>query len=72
MSGVIFIVSVIVLIIQFVLAGEFYSIANDKGYDNQKYLWYCFLFGIAGYLMVIALPKKEKIAKASNDELPEI
>ena len=47
------------LIVSFVVAGEFQSIANDKGYYGGRYFWYSFLFGIAGWAVVIALPDKK-------------
>lgn len=49
----------VVLAIQFFIATEFYNVANEKGYDSKKYLWIPFLFGIVGYLLVIALPNKK-------------
>ena len=42
------------------LANEFFSIAKQKGYNDKKYFLYCLLCGIAGYLLVIALPPKTK------------
>lgn len=50
----------VVLAIQFFIATEFYKVAKEKGYDSKKYLWIPFLFGIVGYLLVIALPNKNK------------
>lgn len=60
-----FILFIVALVISYVIATEFSTIAQQKGYDERKYFWFCFLFGIAGYLMVVALPKKEK---KNNDE----
>ena len=40
----------------YLIAKEFYVIALSKGHNHPKYFWYCFLFGIAGYLLIIALP----------------
>ena len=51
--------SVIVgLIFSYIFAYEFFEIVTLKGYKDRKYFWFCFLFGIIGYLMVIALPSK--------------
>lgn len=47
---------IVVLVVQWLIAKEFRDIAEDKGYSDKKCFWYCFLFGIPGYLMVIALP----------------
>ena len=41
------------------ISEEFMEIASKKWYYNRKFFWY-FLFGIAGYLIVIALPTKEE------------
>lgn len=55
---------------------EFYSIAVKKGYDEKKYLWWTFFFGIAGMLMVVALPEvKAAVQKQQTeiaDELPDL
>lgn len=60
-----FIAAIFLFIIQLILAKEFSNAAADKGYVGGKYFWYCFLFSIAGYLLVIALPNKE-IAKGNK------
>ena len=52
--------AVVYLLISWAIATEFHIIAQEKGYSERKYLWYCFLFGIIGYLMVIALPDRGK------------
>lgn len=58
--GLIIILVLVGLVISYVLAEEFMEIASQKGYSNRKYFWYCFLFGVAGYLIVIALPTIEE------------
>ena len=58
--GLIIVLVLVGLVISYVLSEEFMEIASNKGYYNRKYFWYCFLFGIAGYLIVIALPAKEE------------
>lgn len=56
-----------------VIAYQFSSVAAYKGHISDKYFWFCFLFGIAGYLLVIALPdvrtKKETVKEF---ELPKL
>ena len=47
-----------VICLDFLLAREFYDIAEQKGYSDVKYFWYSVLFGLFGFLMVIALPDK--------------
>ncbi len=55
------------LVICFIAALEFASIASEKGYDDAKYFWYPFLLGIIGMLIVIALPDRNaKINIAQN------
>ena len=55
--GFIYLIGALVfLICNFLIAGEFATIADKKGYDGSKYGAYTFFFGIAGMLMVVALP----------------
>ena len=58
--------------VNYLFASEFSKIAKQKGYSDGKYYWYCFLFGIVGYLLVIALQNKNTIQNNDVDELPEI
>ena len=44
------------LVINWLISEEFYTVACNKGFEERKYFLYCFLFGIVGYLLVIALP----------------
>lgn len=44
------------IVIDALISGQFMNIAASKGDDSWKYFWFCFLFGVVGYLMVIALP----------------
>jgi len=69
------IIFAIVLLVDYFIAAEFYKVALMKGYEQKKYLWICFFFGIVGYLLVIALPGKEKVIAKKSDysnELPEL
>lgn len=52
-----FVGGLLALIANFIIAGEFAGIADKKGYDGTKYGIYTFFFGIAGMLMVVALPQ---------------
>lgn len=47
------------LIVSWWVAGELQSIARDKGYEGKEYFWLPFLFGPAGWAIVIALPDKK-------------
>lgn len=44
------------IFINYLITKEFYSISQQKGYNQKKYFWICFFLGIIGYLLVIALP----------------
>ena len=50
--------AILLLCVDGLLAAEFFEIANFKGYDDQKYFWYAFLFGIPGFLLIMAIPTK--------------
>lgn len=60
------------LLIAAILAALFYEVAVEKGFPQKKYLWIPFLFGFAGYLLVIALPDRRNSQQVANDELPDI
>ncbi len=76
---------IVVLIIDALIALKFESIANMKG--HQGYFWWCFLLGVIGCGMVIALPDRQttfsndsesvtqpvkQMASDSDDTLPEL
>ena len=73
---ILLIVSVLfALIVDYAIAWQFYESACYKGFNNRKYLWLCFLFGMVGYLLVISLPNRNGTAAVSNivsDELPDL
>ena len=76
--GLIFVILVILaviaaFVISWFVAGEFYKIAEDKGYHERKYFWISFLLGFVGYLLVAAMPDRTVgQTVVSNDELPEL
>ena len=79
---------VIVIVLNYYMANEFYSIAAEKGYDDKKYFWWTFLLFPIGAAMVIALPDEDGFnsliramanspdnqdrKKETIDELPEL
>ena len=65
-------VAVFAIWIVYLIAKEFYMVAQAKGYPQKKYFWYCFLFGVVGYLLVIALPNCANTTNAVTDELPDL
>lgn len=63
----------LVVCFSLILANEFAKIATAKGYTYNKYFWLCFLFSIAGYLLVIALPDiNARVEDKKEFELPEL
>lgn len=54
------------------IANHFFEVAQMKGFRERKYLWICFLLGMVGYLLVIALPDRGNTQQAISDELPEL
>ena len=54
------IAAVIILVINYVIAGEMRNIAESKGcVDSGRYFWFSFLLGLPGWIMVAALPNKK-------------
>ena len=55
-------VSIVVLAVAIAInafiAECFYNIAYEKGFEERRYFWIPFIFGIIGYLLVIALPDR--------------
>ena len=66
-----FVVSIIIFVFstRLFFAFEFGEISKLKGYSERKYFWYSFIFGVVGYLIVIALPCK--IVVEHNDRKDE-
>ena len=67
MDGVVLFVSFVLLIISlwvdYLIAKKFMEIAEMKGHDGGSYFWWTFLAGPVGMAMVIALPY---IGKSDN------
>ena len=68
------IAAVMALLLDFLLASEFYKIAIIKGWASKKYFVYAFFFTLVGYLMVLALPDRGGYAEGSYEsgDLPEL
>lgn len=62
---------ILVLCIDFIIAYDFYEVAVEKGFTDTKYFWYCFITGVIGFTLVVALPNKAGASKG-YDELPEL
>lgn len=72
--NLLFLLSLITFVISLgvVVAGEFSSIAAEKGYVDKKYFWYTFFVPAVGILLVIALPDRGSAAASSGEALPEL
>lgn len=46
------------IVIRIMLSSYFYEIACEKGFEEKRYFWVPFLFGIVGFIMVAALPDR--------------
>lgn len=72
MEALIVILSILLLAaiiaIHYYIASEFYLAAIRKGYNEKKYFWIPFLFGIAGWLLIVALPVKEYPEEEYSEE----
>lgn len=50
----------------------FYEIAEEKGFDDRKYFWICFLLGVVGYLLVAAMPDRGNNPQNTFGNLPKL
>ena len=58
---VIYVLSVIIgIVVSVLLAFQFSSAAEQKGYGESRYFWLCLLLGLPGWLLVCALPDKSR------------
>ena len=63
--------AIVALIISAIIAACFAEVARAKGHEGGAYFWLCFLFGLAGYLLVIALPDRmAQISVSKPDSKP--
>ena len=61
------------LCVSWFAAGEFYKIAEDKGYHGKKYFWWCFLAPPVGHLMIVAMPDRGRDQQVVvNEDLPAL
>ncbi|MBO5555792.1 MAG: hypothetical protein J5927_01275 [Oscillospiraceae bacterium] len=62
------------LIADYFVAREFYKAAVMKGWPQKKYFWFSFLLGLAGWLLVAALPDRggPALTAFESDDLPSL
>ena len=67
---------ILMLVVFWFSAEEFYQIAVMKGHSQRKYFWWSFFTPPLGMLMVVALPDRRDIAPAAeqnpDDRLPAL
>ena len=64
---------IVIYIVSWFAAGEFFKLAEDKGYHDKKYFWWTFLLLPVGALLIIAMPDRGPEQRAViNDDLPEL
>ena len=51
---------IIAFVIWFKIAKNMARIAADKGYTERKWFHYCFWLGFIGFLMICAMPDKNR------------
>ena len=67
MNFIYVLIGIALIIINLYISALFDEVAAHKGFDERKYFWICFFFGIAGYLLVVALPDlNDRIAPQST------
>lgn len=60
-------------VINWFAAGEFYKLAEDKGYHSRKYFWWAFLVPLVGYILVAAMPDRGGDPRTVyNQDLPDL
>lgn len=57
---VMLVVLIIALVIWFKICKNMSRIAADKGYTERRWFHYCFWLGMVGFLMIIAMPDKNR------------
>ena len=62
------------LVLDFLLAREFYMAAAMKGWASKKYFAYAFFLPVIGYLLILARPDRGSNAAGSFEsrDLPEL
>ena len=65
--------AIIFFVVNWFAAGEFYKLAEDKGYHSRKYFWWAFLVPMVGYLLIVAMPDRgHEQSVVYNQDLPEL
>lgn len=72
MTIVYLLVLALIIVLAYYMAKWFYEVAEEKGYHDKKYFWICFWLGIAGYLLVVAMPDRGNGQQSAINDLPEL
>lgn len=67
-------VGLVLLVLDYFIAREFYLAAAMKGWASKKYFFYAFFLPVIGYLLILALPDRGSVAAGSFEsrDLPEL
>lgn len=57
---VMIIMVILAIVIWFKICRNMKRIAADKGYPERRWFHYCFWLGMVGFLMIIAMPDKNR------------
>ena len=68
------VLSILLLIVHYFVALEFYKAAAMKGWAQKKYFFLAFALWIIGYMLIIALPDRggDSFNAILSDDLPEL
>lgn len=61
-----------VCFLEYYIAGLFYYIGVDKGYNGKVYLWVGVFLTVIGYLLIVAMPDRGSNPQFANEELPDL
>lgn len=71
MIGLLLLIPILaLLLLDYFVADEYRMIAQKKGYCGRKYFWWSFFLGFVGYLMVVALPERNRPWGEKTPECP--
>ena len=67
-------ICLVVLVLDYFVAREFYLAAAMKGWASKKYFFFAFFLTVIGYLLVVALPDRGSVSAGSFEsrDLPEL
>lgn len=67
-----YLIAIVAIILELYLASLFYEVACEKGHKEKRYFWIPAIFGIVGYLLVVALPDRKNITEKPAEPLIKV